>query len=295
MPAVFDVQVAALRKTGSIRFAPVSGGSTLSVKSSATLSSRTADDSLNGGLLFLIDNSASCVKQIRRISDYDASSGEFTFTVAVDTAPSSGTFGYTVKPEIEADTLMELTNDALRAVGPLSFVDKNTIYTSAAQSVYAGSTLWGHTPPTAIDIQTGIVSTADDPQWRTFTPWHPEPSSVGGTINIVLEQGVPANRYLRVWYDAFHPRVSVSTAAIDGRINQELIVLLLADRLYEYKFSVAGGVTAFDTVRWNGVKQELVEAKIRYPLWKPPKRNKIGILGDQRASGYPDPPPYGPG
>lgn len=299
MTTLFDQILQAHTKMGTIRFDTSSGGSTILVNSQ-TYSSATADDDFNNGTLFIIQStnagSTTIDGQFRRISDYDASSGQFSLSSALATAVTAGTrFGYTT-PEFPHELTVELANQALQSVGPLEYIDRS-IVSSANQQVYNISTGANFSRIKQVDIMGRVGSSVNDPEWETIYDWDVQPSTVGGTYLLILGKQPLVGRDIRIRYDGHHPRVTNSTANIDSRIHPELASLVLVERMYEYRNSLNRGSVEFDRQRWNDAKQQVAEFKIRFPIDKRYKKPKILALGniDKRGGDkLPWPPPYGP-
>ena len=139
-----DLLIGAYRRSGLLRVGRLTADGGITEASTGfkddTLPEETSDDDFNKGTFFLISSTASTAMdgQFRKISDYIGSSGEFVLDSVItgSTAMSSGTtYGYTT-PEFGRDLIIELANDALRAVGDIAAIDKNTMISSAAVTEY---------------------------------------------------------------------------------------------------------------------------------------------------------------
>jgi hypothetical protein len=299
MTTLFDMALQAHTKVGTIRFDTSSAGTSVAVNSQ-TYSSATADDDFNNGTLFIISSTNAGTSlidgQFRRISDYDASSGEFTLSSGLSTAVTDGTrFGYTT-PEFPHELVVELANQSLQSIGPLDFIDR-TIVSSANQQVYNISTAAKYSRIKQVDIMGTVGSSTNDPEWRTLYDWTIEPSSAAGTNLLILGEQPMTGRDIRITFEGHHHRVVDSTANIDERIHPELAALVLVEKMYEYRNSLNRGSVEFDRQRWNDAKAQVAEFKIRFPIWRKYKKPQILTLGNQTIRNRdhaPWPPPYGP-
>jgi len=265
-----------------------------------TLPEETSDDDFNKGTFFLIQCTGSTQMdgQFRKISDYIGSSGEFVLAstiVGSSAMNAKTTYGYTT-PEFGADLMLELANDALQGIGDLGFIDKDTLISSAGVTEYQMEIAWKRAPPTRIDLQTSIGSTASRNAWAKIADWDYEPASAGSTAGrIIFGEYLPSGRKVRVWYRGTHARVSGSADAIDERIHPELAITLLIERMYEYRNSLNRGSVPFDLQRWNDAKVQAQTAFLKYPIWKPKKKSKTLDLDGDDGDHLPYVNPYGPG
>jgi len=288
---LFDLELSACKKVGVITFGLSSGGSSITLND-RTESTAHTDDQFNGGSIFFIESSQLEIQgQARRITDYDASSGQYTFSTFTSAVATNTKYGI-VTPEFNLQLLEQLANDALRAVGPLVYSDRS-LQSSGSQTVYTMSTLVGRSRPFQVDIMSRAGSSADDPEWFELHGWHIEPSSEGVAQKIVFPRYLPQGRDIRILYERDHYQITASSHIIDARIHPELAVASMVDKMYEYRNSRSRGAQEFDIQRWNDAKSQLAEARVRWPVWKPRKRTKTIRISEM---GYGDnyAPPYGP-
>ena len=290
--SLFDMHIGAHEKVGTITYGLTSASTNALSAEDRTASTAHADDQFNGGTFYIISdpNTTANNGQFRRITDYDASSGQFTWTTAVGTSLAAGSEYGVATPEFNTPLMNRLANAALRTIGPFVYTDR-TIQTSATQTVYTMSTVMGRSKPFQVDIQGRAGSSQDDPNWVMLHGWKIQPSTVGAGNLIVFPRSLPANRDIRIQYLEDHPSVSDSTAAIDSRIHPELATLALVEKMYEYRNSRARGAQDFDVQRWNDAKRQFSEARIRWPVDRPRKMPEITVVGKtaSRPSGV---PPY---
>ena len=264
-------------KVGTIQFEVSSAlASSLGTIHSQLKSSATADDVYNNGTLFF-----STVGVFSRITDYDASSGQWTYTSGAFTSGASSgiSFGYTT-PEFGQEVMTELANDALRAVGPIIRRDR-TMVSSASQLVYNMPVAVKYGKPYRVQILGRTGSTTDDPSWVDLYPgqYDVQPSSAGAQNLLIFNDYIPSGRDIQVWFQDHHGRIDVSTALIDEAIHPELATLLLVEKMYEYRNSRARGAEEFDIQRWNDSKQQVAEARVRWPIEQPKRKPRLMIPG----------------
>src|SRR3990167_112135 len=295
---LFDLLVGSCREVGilEMRTSTAASGGTTNANIQA-LRSETADDQYNGGTIFVVSATGASTDisgQFRQVTDYVASSGEFRWgTSVLANVPANAVLAYT-GAEFRTELLVELANDALRNLGPLDFVDRATIQTSAAQTAYAGAIAWKYAPPTRIDYLAGVGTTTAKPDWQNVTGWEYQPSSAGATPLIIFNEQLPVTRDVRVWYRDHHHRITGSTQPIDERIHPDLALAALVEKLYEYRNSRSRGGDSFDVQRWTDAKLRLEQARVRYPIWKPKKKRRLAIIGREEDDHLPWPAPYGP-
>jgi len=275
---LFDLVLDACKKVGIVNISNATGGLVTTVID-ASLSQDTSDDDFNGGTIFIIratGTASSIDGEFRKIADYEAGTGTFTLASSIVCAPTDPTtYGYTT-PEFKYELLIQMANDALQAVGDLTFIDKNTLVSSAAVDEYQMEVAWKRGRPSRIDVQGTIGSTASRNAWDEISNFEYEPASAGSTAGrIIFGQALPTVRKMRIWYKAPHAAVWGSTACIDERIHPELVVPLMVERMYEYRNSRNRGSVAFDLQRWNDAKIQAQQARIMYPVWKPKKKSRI--------------------
>jgi hypothetical protein len=295
---IFDLHISAHEKVGTINYGISSASSGTTSLEDRTESSAHADDQFNGGIIYFIEaTAASSVQgQFRRIGDYDASSGQYSWTTALPTSAPAGTVYGVATPEFNFSLMNRLAAAALRVVGPLVYSDRS-MQSSANQLVYALSTVIGRSPPLRVDIQGRTGSSADNPNWTELYGWYIQPGAAGSAANIVFPRYLPAGRDIRIFYEADHTTVTASTALIDSRIHPELVTLALVEKMYEYRNSRARGAQEFDVQRWNDAKRQLAEARVRWPVWRPKRKPDILVIGGGGYSGSDDggvsAPPWG--
>jgi hypothetical protein len=314
---VFDAQVNAHDYVGTISYGettntgcPTSAAGTTNHNTimDQAVSTAHADDQFNGGTIYFVrsgDQTGSTAtyieKRSRRITDYDASSGQYTFSplTTASTATlssggiSTGTLYGVATPEFSLPLMNRLTNAVLRTLGPLVY-SARAIASSASQQVYTVSTAIAiggagtfgkYSRPFRIDIQGRLGSSADDPSWVELHGWYTEPTTAGSGLNVIFPRDLPSGRDVRIWYEDHHTELYNSTSLIDERLHPELVTLALVDKMYQYRNSRSRGAQEFDIQRWNDAKRQLAEARIRWPIWRPKRRPKTLRIGGGLSSG----------
>ena len=282
---LFDLVLGAHDYVGTVAYGISSTGSTI-ILNDVTESSAHADDQFNNGTIFFIQSTnVSIEQQYRRITDYDASSGQYTFST-LSSAVTTATQYAVATPEFNLIMMERLANDALRSLGPLVY-SARAIVSSANQRVYTLTTAIGgsisfgkYSRPFRVDIQSRVGSSASDPDWYELHGWHLEPTTAGAGVNIVFPRYLPAGRDIRVFYEDHHAYTTASTVGIDERIHPELAILSLVDKMYQFRNSRSRGAQEFDIQRWNDAKRQLAEARIRWPIWRPKRKPDILALGE---------------
>ena len=294
---LFDLILGAHDAIGTVNYGVSSSGSTIELKDTAESSAHADDQFRNGTIFFISSTNTSIEQNYRRITAYDASSGQYTFST-ISSAVTTATQYAVATPEFGLTLMERLANDALRSLGPLVY-SARAIASSANQRVYTISTVTAtggagsfgkYSRPFRIDIQGRTGSSADNPDWLELYGWYIEPTTAGAGVNIVFPRYLPAGRDVRVWYEDHHVYTSASTARIDERIHPELAILALVDRAYQYRNSRSRGAQEFDVQRWNDAKRQLAEARVRWPIWRPKRKPEINVIGGEDISGSFTPP-----
>jgi len=277
----FDLQTQAHEKVGTINYGVSSAGSSI-ILNDETESTAHADGQFNGGTLYIVDGTSNLAKQAVRITDYDASSGQYTWSSFPNgtTAIVSGVTYGRATPEFNLSLMNRLANAALRTLGPLVYTDR-LIQTSANQKVYNMTTVANRSAPFRIDINQRTGSTTDNPNWTQLHGWHLEPSTVGAGQKIVFPRFLPANRDIRILYEGDHYNLTASTHQIDDRFHPELVTLALVEKMYEFRNSRARGAQDFDVQRWNDAKRQLAEARVRWPIFRPKRKPNILVISNR--------------
>ena len=137
--ALFDLMLDAHSYVGTATFGVSSAGSSITLND-RTQSSAHADDQFSGGTIFFIESTNTGIQQqFRRITDYDASSGQYTFTT-LSSAVTADTKYAIATPEFNSALMERLANEAIRTVGPLIY-SARLMVSSANQRVYTFSTV----------------------------------------------------------------------------------------------------------------------------------------------------------
>jgi hypothetical protein len=193
-----------------------------------------------------------------------------------DAVGAADVVGYTSPDVYPIQTLIRLANDALSSIHSLTMVDTTTLTGSVNKTEYPMAVAWKRNPPIRIDIQTNDDS--DDNRWYRTYAWEYVPGATGSTSLIVFREDIDTDMKIRVWYQGNHPYVSLYDDEIDEHIHPELAKLLLVDKMLEWNISTSNGADDFLLQKWNDVKNQLAEAKLMYPIWRPKLGNKILVI-----------------
>lgn len=181
-----------------------------------------AIDSLKEGTLFVVRDSAGAGAapegQFQAISAYTKATGTFAHA-AVTVAVASGDTVAIVNNLYPVRTMIELANDALRALGDIVLVDTTTLDSASDKTEYALDTEWKRNIR-RVDLQT-ITTDANDNQWQTIYEREEIPATAGSDGLLVLDQ-LPADRDIRIWYDTPHPTLTTYSSVVHEKIHPEL-------------------------------------------------------------------------
>lgn len=263
---------------GQQRIGRASGG-TASNLADETLAGQHSDDDWKGGAVFVIDaNGVAPEGEFAAVSAFDAGAGVFTLAVALSAAIEDGDRYGLASANFPLETMIELANAGLRALGDIPLVDEQTLVTSASQSSYVATLEWTRRRPLRIDYLAIPGASAMDP-WRTVHDWDFVPAAPGGNALILFADALPAGRRMRVWYQAAHPAMRNFDDPVASAIAPELAVAAGVERALRWQTARLGSDAALLTRR-ERAQADLESARRAFPIWKPQRAAKL--LSTQR-------------
>jgi len=258
---------------GQLQVGTASGGSAAALQD-ASLAGLHADDKWKGGALFVARAGGAAPEgEFAAISAYDGASGEFTLAANLGAAIAAGDRYGVATSYYPLETLIELANAGLRALGDLPLVDDQTLITDGGGS-YVATLEWTRRRPLRIDYLAIPGLSAVDP-WRTVYDWDYVPAAPGSPGLILFADALPAGRPLRVWYQAAHPRLNVYDDALAGALAPELAVATGLERTLRWQNARLGGSDAQLAARWAQAQGGLAAAQASFPLWRPARTAKM--------------------
>lgn len=276
-----DIMRNAYMRIGEWNESVATGGTTATIVDTK-LVGVGVDDDWNEGRAFIVYDAggagAAPEGETRRISDYVDSTGTFTVDTVFSASPAAtDRYGY-VSEYYPWHTMIGLLNSTLQSLGRIPIVDTTTLDTVSAETEYDYELAWKRTPPYRIDMQRKTTGDNDN-KWAEISrgSWEYIPSTAGATGLIVFQKYMPADRDLRVWYEAVHPYVQADDDAIYEHFHEELVTLALVEKALEWQNTRLQGGDDFLLSRWNDAKNQLFQAKQEYITWKPPRRAKLMI------------------
>lgn len=233
------------------------------------------DDEWKDGVLFILDAQGEAPEnEFARISGFEASSGTLNLAEALSAAVADGQRYGLASAYYPIDTVVELVNSGLRALGDIPLVDEESLVSVGGQGSYVAALDWTRRRPTRIDFQAIPGLSGTDP-WRKLNDWDFVPSAPGSNGLILFKDALPAGRKLRVWYQGSHPKVSEPSDAIAQVLAPELVVAACVERTLRWQSARLGDGDAHIASRWQQAKINLNEAKALFPIWKPRRRAKL--------------------
>src|SRR3989337_2913391 len=219
--------------------------------------------------------------EIALVTSYTDSSGTFTSAASAYTsAPADGDTFMFVNDFYPLFTMRELANSVLQALGPIPLID-SSITTAAAQTEYTLPVTAKRLPPLRVEYNTK-VGDANDNQYVPIDNYRIVPATAGTAGVIVLPQ-LPTSRTVRIWYMGVHPTLTAYSSAVAEVIDPELATALLVEKALEWQNSRLQGGDDFLLQRWNDQKQQVVEARANFPIWKPKRRPRLLVVDDYIA------------
>ncbi len=274
MPYTFSTLLADIyTELGQLRVGRASGGSSSTLEDAA-LAGNHSEDEWKGGAIFILDaEDAAPEGEFSSVGSFAAASGAFTLTDALSAAAENGDRYGLASAFYPLETMIELANAGLRALGDIPLVDEQTLVTSESQSGYVATLEWTRRRPLRIDFLAIPGSSSVDP-WRTLHDWDFIPAAPGGAALILFADALPAGRPLRVWYQAAHPALRAFDDAVAAAIAPELAVATGAERALRWQAARLGSDSALQS-RWQRAQAELESAQRAYPIWKPQRAAKF--------------------
>ncbi len=258
---------------GQLRVSRASGGS-VSTLMDAALAGNHSEDEWKGGAIFILDaEDAAPESEFSAVSSFDAANGTFSLTTALSAAVWDGNRYGLASAYYPLETMIELANAALRALGDIPQVDEQTLTTSESQSSYVATLELTRRRPLRIDYLAIPGSSSADP-WRTLHDWDFVPAAPGGSALILFADALPAGRPLRVWYQAAHPVLRAFDDPVAAAIAPELAVAAGTERALRWQAARLGSDTALQS-RWQRAQVELESAQRAFPIWKPQRAAKF--------------------
>jgi hypothetical protein len=253
---------------GQLRVGIVSGGDSVTLED-ASLAGQHADDEWKGGALFVARAGGEEPQgEFAAVRAFEAGSGTFTLTAELSDDVEAGDRYGLASAYFPLETMIELANAGLRALGDIPLVDEDSLITGDGQSSYAATSEWTRRRPLRIDFLAIPGVSAVNP-WRTLHDWDFVPGAPGSSGLIIFDYALPAGRPLRVWYQAAHPRLSAFDDAVASAIAPELAVAAGVERALRWQHARLGGSDPHLAARWQQAGEELASARRMFPIWKP--------------------------
>ena len=261
---------------GQLRVNRASGGSASTLED-ASLAMQHGDDEWKGGTIFILEaDGAAPEGEFAAVSSFDAGTGVFTLAAALSAAIEDGDRYGLASAYYPLETMIELANAGLRALGDISLVDEQTLVTSESQSSYVATLEWTRRRPLRIDYLAIPGVNSADP-WRTVHDWDFVPPAPGGSALILFADALPAGRPLRVWYQAAHPTLRAFDDRLASVLAPELAVAAGVERALRWQTMRLGDSTL--QARWEQVQANLESARRAFPIWKPQRAAKMLSVG----------------
>ena len=243
---------------GQLQAGAASGGSAAALQD-ASLAGLHADDKWKGGALFVARAGGAAPEgEFAAISAYNGASGEFSLAASLSAAVEAGDRYGVATSFYPLETMIELANAGLRALGDIPLVDDQTLMTDGGYG-YAATLEWTRRRPLRIDYLAIPGLTAMQP-WRTLYDWDYVPAAPGEPGLILFADALPAGRPLRVWYQAAHPKLSAFDDAVAAALAPELAVAAGLERALRWQHARQGGGDAALAAQWEGAQSGLAAA-----------------------------------
>lgn len=259
---------------GQLRVATATAGSATTLVDAA-LAGLHRDDEWKGGAIFIARAGGAAPEgEFAGVSAFEASSGAFTLAAALGAPIAAGNRYSLASASYPLETMIELANAGLRALGDIPLVDDQTLITANGANSYAATIDWSRRRPLRIDFQAIPGLSAMDP-WRTLHDWDFVPAAPGTPGLILFADALPAGRRLRVWYQSAHPALRAFDNPVAEAIPPELAVAAGVERALRWQHARLGGSDSQLAARWEQAQAELANARRNFPIWRPHRAAKL--------------------
>ncbi|MEX1247553.1 MAG: hypothetical protein WEA61_03660 [Anaerolineales bacterium] len=266
---------------GQFQVSLATGGSA-STLLDASLAGKHSDDEWKGGAIFVVGSAGAAPEgEFAALAGFASSSGTFTLAASLGAAIEAGDRYGLASAYYPLETMIELANAGLRALGDIPLVDDQTLVTGDGQSSYVATLEWTRRRPLRIDYLAIPGLSAIDP-WRTVHDWDFVPGMPGNPGLILFADALPAGRPLRIWYQAAHPGLRAYDDPVAAALAPELAVAAGAERALHWQNARLGGSDAHLAARWEQAQSELANARRSFPIWRPGRRAKMLTVGSRQ-------------
>lgn len=263
------------RRLGQTTTAVITGGSKSTAVNTAW-QDVYQDDDLNNGTLFVIKDSAGAGAapegEMAPITDYDEASYTMTLSPELSAALASGdkiVFTRAIWPMYE---MIEIVNDALKAIGDITLVD-TSLTTATDQTEYA----------LPIGLKRGLVKVemqtnddSNDNRWVEI-PFEVIPAAPGSAGLIKVPQ-LDDGYTLKLWYNGQHPRVEDYDDVIAESIDPELAIAATINRAMEWYMDRTGSVEEHYVQRANKAMDDYENALRKFPVNRTKRKSKLLVF-----------------
>lgn len=255
MTTLFDVVQRTFQELGNVVGGTATGGSTTTLIDTLVLDEYEDLFFDEGTLMVVYDAGGAAAApqgEYGVVSNFDGATNTVTLSAAMTAAIASGDQYLLATARFPLWQVREAVNRALGETGNVEVVD-SSLTATAAQTEY--SLPAKNITVVKVEYNTK-VGDSDDLQLAEITGWHVRKTASGSVDTLVFNTQPPVSRTLYVTYLGKHPRVSLSSDAIDDRLDVNALSLRAAILVCEYKL--------FEDAADPQIKMQLDSLKERY-------------------------------
>lgn len=221
-----------------------------------------------------------------KVSAYVDSTQTATIATVTDAIGAGDTIMLPKQDLFPLQILVDRVNRALTNLGEIPLVD-TSLTTEANKTEYALPTA-AKKKLIAVYMQ-GQTTDANDNQWEVVSNWRIDPTAAGTTGLLILPQ-LSAGYSLKLVYMGIHPKVTLYSDYISEYIHPKIVVLAtIVEALSWYNNRDENqGANEYFTWLVGEKKNELAQAKMEYPIWKPARSPKWFIEHQPITDTVPD-------
>lgn len=265
------------KKLGQLRAYPATGGSA----TTAIVGQLANRKSIARGVLFVIEASGADPEgKYERITSYEKSTGTFTIDTVTTAIASGDTVGI-ANDLYPIHTMVELANDALRALGDIENEDTSTWDSASNQTEYDLPVAWKR-GLLELYIQ-GNINDANDNQWYQIYDYEKFPGTPGAVGTIIVPQ-LPSGRDLKAVYLDKHPRLNSYADYVDDAINPDVATWSLVVEMLNWQWARGHKDNVGQDL--TNAKNELRRALAEWPIRRRTRKSKLFAMPRKPKSEY---------
>ncbi len=256
----------------------------------AALENQPEEDALKNRYAFISTTTDGLTPQGKwsKVSAYADSINTLTIATVTDAVAASDTILLPKQDNFPLQIVIDRVNRALANLGEIPIPD-TTLTTVANQTEYA-LPVAAKNKLIAVYVQ-GQTTDANDNQWEIVSNWRIDPTA-GGTTGLLILPQLTSGYSLKLIYLGIHPTVTLYSDYISEYIHPKVATLASIVEVLSWYNSRDENQGANEYYVWlmGEKRNELMQAKAEFPIWKPNRSPKYFVEGARsQVDTVPDP------